>query len=853
MNPGDAAIAATLAGYDPARPETLDLVEEKVEGSLKLFYLRMNRIQENFIRIKNKHGRMPRTRLFEGANQCLTASTMVDTYFGEVAVRDLYRWGKEFRVYAWNGREEVLATAMPVFSKGRSEKCYRVTMADGRWIETSPDHLLLCGKDSYHTVASLAAIFDVRHTFSAFLQESNSVLGLPVRASGAVHLSQIASDCLARYFPGCRLRDERLLLAEGIDPTYSPLPDDAQGHSDPLLQMDVRESTRTSSLSTSIALPSIRDALRRFWGQCVEFSGLAWCTVFGWLNDLPLSLQQLSIAGDARLQSFSECRVDRFLSGSGVSSLNPPEYVNHIVRIELIEGQEVFDFRVPGYNNYMAGGLVNHNSGKTTLGIAEDIAHAMGFRPWLEKDDPDYRIRIKVPNVGMLGCEVAGQTLAQRIEPQFRDFIPAYCQPELTRYSDGSPKSITIHYDYEGKICGSVIHLRSYVQGADTFEGLIFDWMHWDEPPPQAVLNAAQRGKMASNAPSWFTMTPLKEPYIYDIFSLNAFNNNGTDDDIAIFRCSVWENCQDYCRDCDVTIPENDPNGLEPGQVRPVDKCPNCQKVMGFMPRAGIDNYLKTITDNDEREAREEGKWKHLSGAVYKELKREQHLFDDFTIPRDWMRIEAVDPHDARPTCWLFAAVSPEEIIVNGRAANRIYVYDYLLATGNIDSISRQVRVKRASHDYSEPASVVLDAKFGTKTVKTASEETSWEDELYRAGIKNIVLSHSRPGDVDLGHKVVKQYLQPHYSRLKGSEFPGLMFAAEGCSGQKGPIQSMFNYRWKEGSDTPEPDFKDFADCVRYIAMEEPVYKMPMPEGWTPPPPPQQKEFNPLMYGLAVR
>jgi hypothetical protein len=63
----------------------------------------------------------------------------------------------------------------------------------------------------------------------------------------------------------------------------------------------------------------------------------------------------------------------------------------------------------------------------------------------------------------------------------------------------------------------------------------------------------------------------------------------------------------------------------------------------------------------------------------------------------------------------------------------------------------------------------------------------------------------------------------------------------------------MFNYRWKEGSDTPEPDFKDFADCVRYIAMEEPVYKMPMPEGWTPPPPPQQKEFNPLIYGLAVR
>src|ERR1035438_5048124 len=60
-----------------------------------------------------------------------------------------------------------------------------------------------------------------------------------------------------------------------------------------------------------------------------------------------------------------------------------------------------------------------NQSGKTTLGIAEDIAHMMGFRVWLRGDgscsDPDYRIRIKVPNNGLVGCEVAGQNLIQRI------------------------------------------------------------------------------------------------------------------------------------------------------------------------------------------------------------------------------------------------------------------------------------------------------------------------------------------------------------------------------------------------------------------------------------------------------
>ena len=493
-----------------------------------------------------------------------------------------------------------------------------------------------------------------------------------------------------------------------------------------------------------------------------------------------------------------------------------------------------------------------NQSGKTVIGIAEDIAHMLGYRPWLDQKDPDYRIRIKVPNSGLVGCEVAGQNLVQRIEPQFKEFIPPQCEPEWTRYSDGSVKSITLTYDFYGNKCGSTAHFRSYVQGADSFEGVLNDWQHWDEPPPQPILNAAARGKMASNAPSWFTMTPLKEPYIYDLFSLNAFNADGNDQEIAIFRCATWENCQDWCRDCNITIVENLPNNLEPGQTRPISHCPQCHKVMGFMPYAGIKNYLKTITDKDEREAREEGKWKHLSGMVYKELDREKHIYSDFTIPGSWMRIEVVDPHDARPTRWLFGAVSPEEISINGRQANRIYWYTYLLASGNIGSIAHSVKVKRAEHDYKEPALVILDAKFGARERQQVDDSTTWEAELAKAGIKHIILSQSKGGDVDLGHKIVKQYLQPHYSAVKGKEFPGMLWAADGCRGDRGPIQDIFNYRWKEGSDKPEEGYKDFCDCARYAALEQPIYKLPVPDDWVPPMPPQEP-YNALYHGLVMR
>ena len=480
------------------------------------------------------------------------------------------------------------------------------------------------------------------------------------------------------------------------------------------------------------------------------------------------------------------------------------------------------------FHTYYAGGLINHNTGKTRAGIAEDIAHAMGFRPWLKEDDPDYKIRIRVPNHGLIGCETMAQSVEAKIRPELEALIPQHCGPEWKNDTTGALKSVTLKYDYAGRVCGSTMHIRSYNQPADSFRGIDPDWNHWDEPPPRDILIASERGKVVTNAPSWFTMTPLKEAYIYDMFSVKAFNGGGTDQEIATFHGSMWDNCQDFCRACDLYIPENDPVNLpDPHTERPRNKCPNCGLVMGFIPRAGIEEYLKLFTDPDELAAHIEGKYAHLSGLVYKQFDRAKHVYPDFQIPKDWMRIEAVDPHDARPTRWLFAAVSPEDIVINGKPANRIYVYAYLLASGNIEEIARKVKVKRAEHDYAEPAFVILDAKYGARTTRTYDAESSWEEDLDKAGIGRIRLSHSDPGDIALGHKRVKEYLNNHWSRVKAKEVPALMFAEDGCKGDRSPINDISNYQYKEGAEKPEEAYKDFPDTIRYICLEQPVYQAP--------------------------
>ena len=532
------------------------------------------------------------------------------------------------------------------------------------------------------------------------------------------------------------------------------------------------------------------------------------------------------------------------------------ETVNSMMRIGLMRMnriQEPFircknrDGRTPRRRILETG----EKTGKTRIGICEDLAHAFGFRPWLKEDDPDYKIVVRVPNHGLIGCETMAQSVEAKIRPELETLIPAHCGPQWKNDTTGALKSVTLRYDYLGRSCGSTMHIRSYNQPADSFRGIDPDWNHWDEPPPRDILIASERGKVVTNAPSWFTMTPLKEAYIYDMFSVKAFNGGGTDLEIAVFHGSMWENCQDWCRRCDEYIAENDPvNMSEPHAERTVNKCPKCGQVMGFIPRSGINEYLKLFSDPDELASHIEGKYAHLSGLVYKELSRETHLYRDFQIPKDWMRIEAIDPHDARPTRWLFAAVSPEDIQINGKPANRIYVYAYLLANGNVEEIARQVKVKRAEHNYAEPAWVVLDAKYGARA---QLNDTSWEDELDKAGIGRIRLSHSEPGDIALGHKRVKEYLNPHYSAVKSASIPALIFAEDGCRGDRGPSQDMFNYQWKPGTDKPSEEYKDFCDCVRYLALEQPVYEKPnekmdliaqlMAAR-------SEEDYNPLSYGL---
>jgi len=62
----------------------------------------------------------------------------------------------------------------------------------------------------------------------------------------------------------------------------------------------------------------------------------------------------------------------------------------------------------------------------------------------------------------------------------------------------------------------SSFDIITYEQDSAVAEGWTGDWAWYDEPPPHQHYIATSRGLMVNEGWSIFTLTPLKEPWLFD-------------------------------------------------------------------------------------------------------------------------------------------------------------------------------------------------------------------------------------------------------------------------------------------------------------------------------------------------
>lgn len=180
---------------------------------------------------------------------------------------------------------------------------------------------------------------------------------------------------------------------------------------------------------------------------------------------------------------------------------------NQIGSCDAVGLQEVYDFEVEGWHNYIAADLVHHN---TELGAFEMTCHLTGeYPPWWEGRRFDKAVRAWAAGDtsktvrGILQHKLLGADGAQGT-----GMIPAAAIKHISRSSvPGAYDTIWVRHRSGGV---SSLEFKSYDQRRKAFQGTTLDVLWLDEEPPQEIYTECLMRTITTNGLVYMTFTPLQ-------------------------------------------------------------------------------------------------------------------------------------------------------------------------------------------------------------------------------------------------------------------------------------------------------------------------------------------------------
>lgn len=331
-----------------------------------------------------------RYKIYHGGRGCVKGDTKIATVNGPVAIRDFA--AGPILTMGRHGVEIGYASAPVVYPP---EMLYKVTLSSGETISTTAQHRFLtqAGWRTLRSFFSLPSFSDLK-----LLQPDVSSQNLQER-----HYEEFQSKFLgdARsffekavgYLYHCseyyRQGDEPPLQEEDIylyglhkltdAPTYADYAYEGQGVGHPSNRLRYNRSYLRISPSSQVALLSEEDK------DCIDSENCIYGISSGLFSELSQVLQQShgNIAPYEQVQALARQLLAFYNPSSSVQSLQiladilqsyvhdgsydplPPFNTVEIVSVEE-EGEQVFyDIFVPITHNYIAAGLIHHNSSKS--------------------------------------------------------------------------------------------------------------------------------------------------------------------------------------------------------------------------------------------------------------------------------------------------------------------------------------------------------------------------------------------------------------------------------------------------------------------------------------------------------
>jgi len=288
--------------------------------------------------------------------------------------------------------------------------------------------------------------------------------------------------------------------------------------------------------------------------------------------------------------------------------------------------------------------------GKSTMGCAEDCAWARGERSWYPTGDSARYAGIpRHPTKGLIITtdwdKVDEIWTSERGDSPGKiwKFLPKSAIVSKKRNHSGAIDTIEVKSAlYDGNSLIRFDTVKSFKSNPQGSESSDWDWIHVDEPCPEAMFKGAARGLIDRGGSAWFTLTPLTEFWINDYFF--------PQDTGGLARLGVWAET--------ATTYENP-----------------------YLNAADIEEYAATLSD-EEKECRLRGIPLHLAGLVYKCFSWDRHVLKEVPKgweswvkpPLNWPLYVHIDPHPQTPHAVLFCTVSP--------FGHRFYFYDIFKKCG---------------------------------------------------------------------------------------------------------------------------------------------------------------------------
>lgn len=295
--------------------------------------------------------------------------------------------------------------------------------------------------------------------------------------------------------------------------------------------------------------------------------------------------------------------------------------------------QDAFHRSTAKRRAYFAG----NRSGKSVTNATETIAWAIGERPWYPVGDPARRSGIPQYATKQLIITTDWDKVDEIWTTQRGDrpgklwqFVPKDAIKSTKRNHSGAIELVEFNN-------GSIIRFdteESFKRNPQGSESSDWDRVGVDEPITLDQWKAASRGLIDRNGQGDFTLTPLREMWMYDYFygdgAASSKDLTCVPGRFAV-RGSIFDN--------------------------------------PHLTREAIAEFERDLTE-DEKQARLYGLPLELSGLVYKEFQRDKHVLTqlpdgwrDWHLPRkDWILYARVDPHPQIPHAVLFCAVGPEQL-----------------------------------------------------------------------------------------------------------------------------------------------------------------------------------------------